>query len=116
MRTNRIITGATRPAMFAGIPLIIAVLSGLGVLLILMIINVVLARFFGPGAGYLSVPVVVFFIGFFLWARGISKVDSWELLQRIQKTRQRRAVSSRHLKRWRGVSYAPSQVVDWSKK
>jgi type IV secretory pathway VirB3-like protein len=116
MRTNRIITGATRPAMFAGVPLIIAVLTGLGVFLILMLINVPLARAAGPRAGYLSVPVIVFVIGFFMWARRISKVDSWELLQRIKKSRQRRHVSSRHLKRWRGVSYAPSQVIDWSKK
>lgn len=102
--------------MFLGIPLIIAVLSGLAALLVLMIINVPLARLFGPATGYLSIPVVVFFIGFFMWARQISKVDPWALLQRIQKSRQRRAVPTEHLQRWQGVSYTPSEVVDWSKK
>ncbi len=102
--------------MFLGIPLKFAVLTGLSVLLILMLINVLAVRFFGPTVGYFSVPVIVFFIGFFMWARQISKTDPWALLQRLHRQRQRFGLPKGHVQRWQGVSYAPSEVCDWSKK
>ncbi len=116
MRTSRINTGATRPAMFLGVPLVIAVVFGMGVFLSLIVINAVLVGFFGPSLGYLSIPTGIFGIGWFMWARQTSKTDPWALEQRKKKIWQRKATPASHVKRWNGVSYSPSQVIDWEGK
>lgn len=101
MQGYAIFTGCTRPPTFLGVPLLVIVLGGL--------VSLFLA---GSCAMFLS-PWGSLIIGmsygiFCLWARAVTNLDDWRLLQIFQRLRIR--PKKGNAARWGGISYAPYKL------
>jgi len=101
MQGHIIFTGATRPAMFLGVPLLVIVLGGIGTLLLA-------GAFSFFGSPWISLIVIIAFGIFCIWARMVTSFDDWRLLQIFQRLRIR--PSKGNLARFGGISYAPYKL------
>ncbi len=101
MKGHIIFTGCTRPATFLGVPLLVIVLSGLAT----TFLAGTCAMFVSAWA---ALVVVLVFALFCFWARAVTNLDDWRLLQIFQRLRIRPSTGS--LKRFGGISYAPYKL------
>ena len=102
MKGHIIHTGCTRPATFLGVPLLVITLGGL---LTLFMAGTCL-RFELPWA---ALVVALAFAIFCFWARAVTNLDDWRLLQIFQRLRVR--PSKGNLARFGGISYAPYKLI-----
>jgi len=102
MQGHIIFTGCTRPATFLGVPLLVIVLGGL----LALFLAGSLGMFVSP---WVALVVVFAFALFCLWARAVTNLDDWRLLQIFQRLRVR--PSTGNIKRFGGISYAPYKLL-----
>jgi len=101
MQGHIIFTGCTRPATFLGVPLVVIVLGGI----LALFIAGSFAMFVSPWA---ALAVVFTFAVFCFWARAVTSLDDWRLLQIFQKLRVRPRKGN--VNRWGGIRYAPYKL------
>jgi len=101
MKGHIIFTGCTRPATFFGVPLLVIVLGGL----LALFLAGTCAMFLSPWA---ALVVVLVFALFCLWARAVTNLDDWRLLQIFQRLRIR--PHKGNVLRFGGISYAPYKL------
>ena len=102
MKGHIIFTGCTRPATFLGVPLLVIVLGGL----LALFLAGSCAMFVSPWA---ALAVFLIFSLFCFWARAVTNLDDWRLLQIFQRLRVR--PSRGNVLRFGGISYAPYKLV-----
>lgn len=102
MKGHIIFTGCTRPPTFLGVPLLVIVLGGI----VTIFVSGTLAIFVSPWA---ALVCALAFGVFCLWARAVTILDDWRLLQIFQRERLRPMKGD--TTRFGGVAYMPYKML-----
>jgi type IV secretion system protein VirB3 len=101
MQEHWVFKGATRPALFIGVPLVPMMLLSLATMMPLGWLMVL--RFYKT-----SVLLLLLFLVGYVWMRGITKQDGWRTKQELLRMRLRRQKGNTRI--WGGVSYCPLRL------